>query len=149
MAPEALDIGASEPQVGTAQDNAQVTPLAAVSFVTVALNVPVCPPCIDAVAGATATEIAAGGVCSGVELDPPPHPLTRITAMIVSANTDCAERTTGTCIKAVSLIFPPQVFPGIRGFRGVGSLSKQHRTQDYTNYRPWPEPGRIAYKSLI
>jgi hypothetical protein len=144
-APDALLVGATEPPP---EETVQFTPLAAVSFTTVAVSIVVAPVCTDPVAGATATEIA-GGVCSGVELDPPPHPLTRITVMIVSANRHCAERTTSSCIKAVSLIFPSQVFPGIRGFRGAGSLSKQHRIQDYTNPRPWPEPRRIAYKSLI
>jgi len=51
-------VGATEPHWATEQVTLQVTPLAAGSLVTVAVNCPVAPDWTVAVAGATATVIA-------------------------------------------------------------------------------------------
>ena len=80
-----------------------ITPLAAVSFATVAVSGVVAPVCTEAVAGATVTEIAAGGGGGGVELDPPPpHPLAKPTVTAANANNHRVARATCTRIKAIS-----------------------------------------------
>jgi uncharacterized membrane protein YebE (DUF533 family) len=66
-APEALLVGATDPPPA---DTVHVTPLAAVSFATVAVSAVVAPVCTEAVAGDTVTEIAGGGVVTVIVADP-------------------------------------------------------------------------------
>jgi len=87
-------------------DTAQVAPLAALSFVTVAVKDPVSPACTEAVVGATLTEIGVGVPPPSSELvDPPPQPLTNAHQTIADANTNLAARSIRTRAKAVSYLF--------------------------------------------
>jgi hypothetical protein len=83
-----------------APDTAQVTPLAALSFVTVAVNDPVSPACAEAVVGDTVTEIGVGVSPPPSELvDPPPQPFTNANPTIADANTNRAARSIRTRAK--------------------------------------------------
>jgi hypothetical protein len=77
--PEALVVADNEPHpFAVAQDNAHVTPFAALSLLTVAVKLCVPPTATDAVVGATVTPIAPGVVPASPDvLELPPHP-TRI-----------------------------------------------------------------------
>jgi hypothetical protein len=111
-APDALLLADSVPQAAALQpvpDSAQVTPLFALSLATVAVNACVSPVCTDAVGGDTATEIAAGVL----ELDPPPHPLTKAAPTIANANKNRAARTKCARGKSVPRLLPQKVFPGL------------------------------------
>jgi len=109
--PDALLAAERVPQVAPLQpapDRAQVTPLLALSFATVAVNGWLWTTCTDIVAGETVTEIVAGTLGAGCGLEPPPQPhsdpiVTTVNANIVSANKDCAECSGRTRIKAFSL----------------------------------------------
>src|SRR5271163_1671504 len=109
-APDALVAAERVPQVAPLQpapDRVQVTPLFALSFVTVAVNGWVCATCTDIVAGEIAMEmeVATLGAVSG--FDPPPQPdsnpiVTIMNANIVNANKDCAACPARTRIKGLS-----------------------------------------------
>ncbi len=116
-APEALLVAESVPHaaaVHPAPDSPQLTPLFALSFATVAVNVCVCPVCTDAVVGATVTDIAGVGAGVGLELGlevelapPPPQPpnSTAVIAIvnITDANKYLAPGCACTRVKAVSV----------------------------------------------
>jgi hypothetical protein len=111
---------ASDPHAAPLQpapENVHVTPLLALSFATVAVNVWLSPACTDAVVGATVTDI--GVAVDDVPLDPPPQPFTK-PATIASANTDRAARFVRTRNKAVSCLFVINFFQ-MKRFRGAGS----------------------------
>ena len=83
-APEALEFAERVPHVPPLHPepaSVQLTPLAALSFATVAVNVAVCPICTEAAVGEMATEIGVGadalGAATGVLAEPPPHPAMR------------------------------------------------------------------------
>jgi hypothetical protein len=82
-APEALELAERVPQVAPLHPepaSIQLTPLALLSFATVAVNIAACPVCIEAVVGEIATEtgVGAGAVgAAGVLMERPPHPTTR------------------------------------------------------------------------
>jgi len=83
-APEALEFAERIPHVPPLQPepaSVQLTPLAALSFATVAVNVAVCPACTEAAVEEMAMEIGVGadalGAATGVLAEPPPHPAMR------------------------------------------------------------------------
>ena len=80
-APEALEFAERVPHVAPLHPepaSVQLTPLAAPSFATDAVNVAVCRVCTEPAVGETATEIGVGvGAVIGVFVEPPPHPATR------------------------------------------------------------------------
>ena len=88
VAPEALELAERVPHVAPlhpAPASIQLTPLALLSFATVAVNVAACPVCTEAVVGEMVTEIegVAGvgvGAATGVLAEPPPHPAMRSVA---------------------------------------------------------------------
>jgi hypothetical protein len=91
VAPELLDVGAILPHVAPEQPvplSDHVTPFAALSFVTVAAKLAVCPTCTDADEGETETEsgIGVGELCAGSDgAAPPPHPTHTHTKIDISA----------------------------------------------------------------
>jgi hypothetical protein len=104
--PDALLAAERVPHVAPLQpapDSAQVTPLAALSFVTVAVNGWLCATCTDIVAGDTATEMRAGTLGAGVGVEPPPQPHSNAIITMASANKDCAACPACTRIKGLSL----------------------------------------------
>ena len=116
--PDALLAAERVPHVAPLQpapDRAQVTPLTALSFVTVAVNGWVCPTCTDIVAEDTATEMGAATLGGTSWFDPPPQPDSDPIVTIASANKDCAACPACTRITALS------VFLEILGFAGAGS----------------------------
>jgi hypothetical protein len=103
--PDALLAAERVPHVAPLQpapDRAQVTPLPALSLVTVAVNGWLCPTCADIVAGETATEIGAATPATSW-FEPPPQPDSNPSVVIVNANKDCAACPACSRIKAVSL----------------------------------------------
>jgi hypothetical protein len=115
--PEALVVGATVPHAAPLQpapDSVQVTPLAALSFVTVAVNDPVNPACTEAVVGDTVTEIGVGvGVPPPLSevVDPPPQPFSNTTTTIANANTNRAARSIRTRAKGNLLSLRIEFFP--------------------------------------
>jgi hypothetical protein len=115
--PEALLGAESVPHaaaVHPAPDSPQLTPLFALSFVTVAVNACVCPVCTDALVGATVTDIAGGGSGAGLELglevelapppaQPPKNPTVIAIVKITGANKYRMAGCACTRIKAVSV----------------------------------------------
>jgi hypothetical protein len=100
--PEALVVDATVPHAAPLQpapDSVQVTPLAALSFVTVAVNDPVNPACTEAVVGDTVTEIGVGVPPLSEVVDPPPQPFSNTTVTIANANTNRAARSIRTRAK--------------------------------------------------
>jgi len=83
VAPEALELAERVPQVAPLHPepaNIQLTPLALLSFATVAVNVAACPVCTEALVGEIATEIGVGAGAvgaAGVLMERPPHPAMR------------------------------------------------------------------------
>lgn len=104
--PDALLAAERVPHVAPLQlapDRAQVTPLPALSFVTVAINGWLWPTCTDIVAGDIATEMGVATLGAVSWFDPPPQPDSNPTVTIVNANNDCAACPACTRIKAVSV----------------------------------------------
>ena len=99
-APEALEFAERVPHVALLHPepaSIQLTPLAPLSFATVAVNVAACPVCTEAVVGEIETEIGvvAGGVGAdaGALTEPPPHPAVKsIAAKRVSAGSGRTRR---------------------------------------------------------
>jgi hypothetical protein len=96
-------------------DSAQVTPLAALSFATVAVNDPVNPACTEAVAGDTVTEIGVGVPPPSDGVDPPPQPLSNTNVTIANANTNRAARPVRTRAKGSLLSLRIEFFPDENG----------------------------------
>jgi|SRR5580704_11749042 hypothetical protein len=104
--PDALVAAERVPHVVPLQpapDRVQVTPLPALSFVTVAVNSWVCATCTDIVAGDIATEMGVATLGAASWFDPPPQPDSNPTVTSVNANNDCTACPACTRIKAVSL----------------------------------------------
>ena len=119
--PDALPAAERAPHVAPLQpapDSAQVTPLPALSFVTVAVNGWLCPTCSDIVAGDTVTEIGLATLGAASWFDEPPHPDSNPIVTIVNANKDRAACSACTRVKGLSLSVDVLE---ILGFSGAGS----------------------------
>jgi hypothetical protein len=106
--PDAEVIAESEPQP-FAQESAQVTPLLALSFVTVAVNACVLPTATDAVVGVivTVTDVDPPPPVPGVELEPPPQPVASPIARAPIANVAIAKvcrQLRSLCARTITLL---------------------------------------------
>jgi hypothetical protein len=125
--PDALEVAETEPHpFAVAQESPHVTPLFALSFVTVAVNACVFPTPIVAVVGATLTAI-------GVEAPPllvvavPPHPATNVTKNAATAN--IVRRPRCFCARTMTLLqllASFRFFFGASGDRKAASLHELH-----------------------